>query len=89
MTHFRTFCMVFHMKTTLIIDDGVMRRLKAEAARTRRTISELVESALRRFLEAVEAGPETDLPALPSFDSGGALVDIADREALYGAMEGR
>jgi hypothetical protein len=29
------------------------------------------------------------LPPLPSFDGGGALVDIADREALYRAMEGR
>jgi len=24
--------MVFHMKTTLVIDDGIMRRLKAAAA---------------------------------------------------------
>jgi hypothetical protein len=24
---------------------------------------------------------------LPSFDSGGALVDVSDREALYQAME--
>ncbi len=26
---------------------------------------------------------------MPAFDSGGALVDIAEREALYQAMEGR
>jgi hypothetical protein len=32
---------------------------------------------------------ELKLPALPSFHSGGALVDIADRDALYQAMEGR
>lgn len=81
--------MVFRMKTTLVIDDGVMRRLKEEAARTRSTISELVESALRRFLEAPDPKADDDLPALPSFDSAGALVDVADREALYGAMEGR
>lgn len=29
------------------------------------------------------------LPPLPSFQSGGALVDVADRDALYDAMEGR
>jgi hypothetical protein len=29
------------------------------------------------------------LPPLPSFDSSGTFVDIADREALYHAMEGR
>lgn len=79
--------MVFHMKTTLVIDDRVMARLKRESARTGRTMSELVEAALRRLLQAQ---PETvELPPLPSFTSGGALVDIADREALYRAMEGR
>jgi hypothetical protein len=50
-------------------------------------MSEIVETALRRFLQSK---PESvELSALPSFDSGGALVDIADRESLYGAMEGR
>jgi hypothetical protein len=29
------------------------------------------------------------LVALPTFHSGGTLVDIADRNALYQAMEGR
>ena len=29
------------------------------------------------------------MPALPKFRSGGALVDVADRDALYHAMEGR
>ena len=42
--------MVFHMKTTLIIDDGVMIRLREEAAREGKTLSELVEAALRNML---------------------------------------
>jgi hypothetical protein len=79
--------MVFHMKTTLTIDDSVMARLRRESARTGRTMSELVETALRRLLQPKPDPAE--LPALPSFKSGGALVDIADREALYRAMEGR
>jgi Ribbon-helix-helix protein, copG family len=79
--------MVIHMKTTLTIDDSVMAKLRRESARTGRTMSELVETALRRLLQAK---PETvGLAPLPSFKSGGALVDIADREALYRAMEGR
>jgi hypothetical protein len=28
-------------------------------------------------------------PPLPTFRSGGMLVDVADRDALYQAMEGR
>jgi hypothetical protein len=80
--------MVFHMKTTLIISDQVMVRLREEAARRGETISELVEAALRLLLEPQ---PETqgDLPPLLSFDGGGALVDVADRDALYKVMEGR
>ena len=79
--------MVCGMKTTLNIDDTIMKRLRREAARTGRTMSELVETALRRLLDAKRE--QVDLDPLPSFDSGGALVDVADRDALYGAMEGR
>jgi hypothetical protein len=75
------------MKTTLNIDDTVMRRLKREAARQSRTMSEMVETALRLFLKPGPRGKK--LPPLPTFDSGGAYVDVADRNALYDAMEGR
>jgi metal-responsive CopG/Arc/MetJ family transcriptional regulator len=75
------------MKTTLNIDDHVMAELKREAARQGRTMSELVESALRLLLRAQRK--QQKIVALPIFRSGGTLVDIADREALYQAMEGR
>jgi hypothetical protein len=78
--------MVFHMKTTLNIDDTVMKRLRQMSARSGRTISELVETALRRLLQ--EPRPARKLPSLPSF-GGGAKVNVADRDALYRAMEGR
>jgi hypothetical protein len=42
------------MKTTLQIDDRVMARLRAEAARTGKTMSEIVETALRRLLQTRE-----------------------------------
>ena len=76
------------MKTTLVIDDRVMRRLKQEAARQGRPVSELVEAALRTFLES-QKGPLLKLPPLPTFDGGACHVDVADREALNQAMEGR
>ncbi len=79
--------MVSHMKTTLNIDDSVMAQLKREAARQGRTMSELVETALRMLLRTRKKREE--LPPLPSFRSGGALVDVADRDALYQAIEGR
>ncbi len=80
--------MFFHMKkTTLSINDAVMAQLKQEAARQGRTMSELVESALRLLLRTQRG--QRELPPLPTFKSSGHLVDIADRDALYHAMEGR
>jgi len=76
-----------HMKTTLNIDPSVMARLKREAARRGCTMSELVESALRLLLQPARS--PTELPPLPTLGSGGHLVDVADREQLYHAMEGR
>ena len=78
--------MLLHMKTTLNIDDSVMRRLKQEAARSGHTMSELVETALRLLLQRQSVGSE--LALLPTFDGGVAIVDIADRDALYRAMDG-
>jgi plasmid stability protein len=79
--------MVIHMKTTLNIDDSVMQRLREEAARQGKTMSELVEAGLRRVLE--EPVPETDQvrEPLPQWRSGGAFVDVADRDALYERMD--
>ena len=73
--------MVSHMKSTLNIDERVMREVKAEAARRGTTMSELVEAALRRMLEPEPYEPE--LPPLPTFHGGRELVDVSDREALY------
>jgi hypothetical protein len=82
--------MVFHMKTTLNIDDSVMRRLREEAARRGTTMSELVEAGLRRILDEdrAQASPRRSLTPLPRWHSGGARVDVADRDALYAAMDG-
>jgi len=75
------------MKTTLNIDDTVMVQLKREAARQGRTMSELVETALRQLFRTQRTRKR--IRRLPTFNSGGELVDIADRNALYDAMEGR
>lgn len=89
LTYYHTLDMVFHIKTTLNIDDTVMARLRRESARQQRTMSELVEAALRLLFQSGGNGEKKKLPPLPAFRSGGHLVDIADRNALYDAMEGR
>src|SRR5437867_11102860 len=82
--------MVFHMKTTLNIDGTVMARLRQEAARQRKTMSELVEAALRLlFQSGGRKSKPKKLRPLPTFRSGGHLVDISARAALYDVSEAR
>ena len=53
-----------HMKTTLNIDEAVFAELKREAARQGRTMSELVEMALRLMLSS-QRKRRAALPDLP------------------------
>ena len=82
--------MVICMKTTLNIDDTVMRRLREEAARRQTTMSSLVEAGLRHVLadQGGEDGEVRPMPPLPAWKSGGQRVDISNREELYGVMGG-
>ncbi len=80
--------MVFHMKTTLNIDETVMRRLKEAAAKRKTTMSALVEAGIRHIVEEPASADSTEtLPPLPKWQSGGFRVDIANREALYRVLE--
>ena len=82
--------MVIYMKTTLDIDDTLIERLCEEAARRGATMSALVEEGLRLVLDSGPthaADPESH-PPLPRWNSGGALVDVANRAEIYAAMGG-
>ena len=81
--------MVFHMKTTLNIDDTVMQRLREEAARRSTTISALVEAGLRRILDdppAEDRHPRV-MPPLPKWKGGPFLIDISNRDEMYRAFD--
>ncbi len=77
--------MGIHMKTTLEIPEGLMRELKARAAHDGKTMSELVESALRTLLE--EKPSARALPPLPTFRSGGFLMNIDSRAEYLDALD--
>ena len=79
--------MVFRMKTTLIIPDPVFRNLKRQSAESGTTLSELVTELLRIGLRELEKPKRRRLPPLPTFKMGPPKVNIADRDALYRAME--
>lgn len=79
---------VIDVKVTLEIDDSVMERLREEAPRRNTTISVLVEAGIRYVLakHAPANDQAGDLPPLPSWNSGGHLVDIDNREDLHRVM---
>ena len=77
--------MVFHMKTTIIIPDSLFRELKKRAVERNETVSALVIDSLRKNL--ADKGKPRKLAPLPTFKCGRAMVDIADRDALYRVME--
>lgn len=76
------------MRTTLRIDDELYRRVKAEAARSGRTVAEVVEDALRVMLQP--QARRRPVPDLPVYGAGGPLpgVDLEDAAALRDAMNG-
>lgn len=72
------------MKITLEINDSLLAELQREAAVQNREVSEIVESALQLLLRSEKT--RGGIPPLPTFHSGGPLLDISDRDALYQAM---
>ena len=78
------------MRTTLNIDNELMARVRERAAATGRTITDVVEQALRAEVAGSRAHTTTfTLRWKPV--SGKLLpgVDVADRDSLYETMEGR
>jgi len=74
------------MKTTLVLDDALVDRVRERAKERGVSMSSIVEEAIVRML--TEKAPPNDPPLeLPSFNSGGYLVDITDRNAMYDALD--
>jgi hypothetical protein len=73
------------MKTTLILPDPLVARIKAEAAARDTSMSEVVVDAVQRMLDTPAAAPSGF--RLPAFDLGVPAVNIANREALYDFLD--
>ena len=85
MTSLRTHCMVFHMKTTLVIPDPVFRDLKRRAAERNETLSALVTEYLIQGMR--DARKPKRRFRFRTFKMGPPKVNVADREALYDLLE--
>lgn len=84
------FVWLLAMKTTLNLDDELLRRAKARAAAMGKTLTAFVEEALRgQLAPRRERGPAFRLRLPTERGAAPPAVDIADRDALYDLMEGR
>ncbi len=78
------------MRTTLDLDDALIKAAKQRAVREGITLTRLLELALRQFLRTKRSptpGFRLELHTNPSPLIPG--VDIDDRDALYERMEGQ
>ena len=83
--------MFFCMRTTLNLDDELMRQTKRRAVERGVTLTALIEEALREHLRG-ERERRSAPWRLRLVTAGGATrpgVDLDDRDALYERMEGR
>ena len=80
--------MLQHMRTTLNIEDELMKRVKKRAAETGTTITEVVEEALRAAVAGQTPRPTRfSLRWNPVSGRTRTGIDLADRDSLYQAME--
>jgi hypothetical protein len=77
------------MKTTLNIDDELLRAAKKMAADRGITLTRFVENALREALRRRRDGKPFRFRWITERGVAPPAVDISDRKALYDAMEGR
>jgi len=78
------------MRTTVRLEDQLMRDAKALAARQGRTLTSLIEEGLRERLSRAEPGEPRQPIELPTFRGGGGLrpgVNLDDNAATLEMLE--
>ena len=78
------------MRTTINLPDTLAAEAKARAAAEGRTFTSLVAEGLRSVLASREPPPAAQLVPLPAFGDPNdrLLLDLADRDAVWAALEG-
>ena len=78
------------MRTTIRLDDELLTRTKELAARTSRSLTGVIEDALREMLARQSQAAERPPVRLPTFAGKGLQpgVDLDDSEALLDLMDG-
>lgn len=77
------------MRTTIRLPDDLLEAAKRHAVDTGRTLTKVIEDALRAALSRQESGPRADAVELPTFGTGGLRpgVDLDDSASLLDLMD--
>ena len=81
-----------HMRTTVRLDENLLRQAKREAQKCGKTLTSMIEQGLRLVLAGSHSRPARTRVKLPvSRAVGGTLpgVDLNDSAALLDKMDGR
>ena len=84
--------MLGHMRTTVRLEDGLLKQAKLEAERRGTTLTALIEQGLRLALRRPQARPSDRRVTLPVSRAGGGTlpgVDLDDTSALLDRMDDR
>ena len=78
------------MRTTVRLNDDLFRQAKALAAQTGRTLTAVIEDALRETIARQRSRRARPRPALPTFKGRGLRpgVDLDDSAGLLDIMDG-
>lgn len=76
-------------RTTLRIDDDLLRRLREKASREERTLQDVTNELLRLGFLREREHPDFDLDLEGWEAAEQPGVDVFDRDALFDLMEGR
>jgi hypothetical protein len=81
--------MLLRMRTTIRIDDDLLARAKMLATRTGRSLTKVIEDALRAALAQSRPRTRSAKIELPTSGSGGLRpgIDLDDSASLLEAME--
>ena len=69
------------------IDDPILKDLKKIQQKERKSLGRLISDLLAQALEERKASKRSTRPSRWISRAMGARIDLADREALYAAME--
>ena len=77
------------IRTTIRLPDDLVLAAKRQAVNTGRTLTRVIEDALRAALAQEDFGPDEAIATLPTFGSGGLRpgIDLDDSASLLDIME--